>query len=126
MDDIIQYLKLFIKFILRNIKLNLAIIKIIVLLMLLSTTESDRISLTQISIVLISIITVSFSHFQKCYFDTSGDFIFTFLEMSLMIFPFSSYPSKTDWIGKDQYHYNQYSYYQYYYIVILTTLELSK
>ena len=29
-------------------------------------------------------------------------------------------------IGKDQYHYNQYYLYQYYYIVLLTTLELSK
>lgn len=29
-------------------------------------------------------------------------------------------------IGKDQYHYSQYYLYQYYYIVLLTTLELSK
>ena len=36
------------------------------------------------------------------------------------------FDSIPDRIGKDLYHYSQYYLYQYYYIVLLTTLELSK
>ena len=71
-----------------------------------------------ISLIIINIICVSFSYFQMCQNNTCGSVEITLQEMSFLI--------TTERIGNDQYHYNQYYLYQYYYIVFLTTLELSK